>query len=222
MKRRIRRKLNNKSGFTLVEMLCCCLIIILLSLVINTELEMVGTLFGSMIAENEAEILLSSASTVLSDELRYAVNDKGGVILNPIAGATPTESELPFLFESDTYWNNGETTAMYINSQGHLVAKKALPDDSGNFINAEGKFIGTLDVKGDEYPVLPASDYGKSSISGTTYKINSINISKNGNMFTYTIEVMRGTGKYATLNGRLVDEKNPTATGKVKNMPHKP
>lgn len=211
MERRIRRKLNNESGFTVIEMLCCCLILVMLSIVINAELDMVGTLYGSMIAENEAEILLSSASAVLSDELRYAVKDsmtngEDLILLSPTDPAN-TDGELrKFVFESDTYWNNGEKTAMYINEDGHLVVQEAVTDD-------EGIVTGTL--TGEPYPVLSASDYGKPTISGTTYTIQSIHINKSGDKFTYTITLKRGTGKY-----KDEDELPPIARGTVRNMPY--
>lgn len=201
MKRHIRQKLNSKSGFTMVEMLCCCLILILLSMVINSELSMVGTLYGNMIAENEAQILLSSASSVLSDELRYAVETN---VPDGDTGLTLSKDGGKFEFESDTYWNNGEKTEMYINGDGRLMVKKSGAADG-------------------EYPVLPASDYGNSSISGATYKIDSIKITKSnassGKLFTYTITVQRGTGKYGTAKGEK-DEIPPTATCTVRNMPH--
>lgn len=187
MERLIRRKLNSKEGFTLVEMLCCCLILVMLTLVVNAGLDIAGKSYGRMVAENEAQVLLSSASIVLSDELRYAAEDSGGVTLLKASGDAAR-----FVFGSDTYWGNGKKTAMYINSDGHLAAR----EESG------GALIG------DEYRMLPKSDYGRPSIPGAVYTIESIAITKTGDMFKYTITVKRGTGPNASIEGIVKNMKN--------------
>lgn len=212
MKKRIQRKLNSNKGLTLVEMLCSCLILVMLSTVVSTGLDMAAKSYGRMVAENEAQVLLSSVSTVLSDELRYAVDDKGGVLLKqpPSDLADPADPAYPkFVFESDTYWNNGYKTAMYISNSGEtkgcLVVKKAQINAAGN-----------VTLEGIEYHMLPKSDYGKSAIRGAQYEIESIEINKyvnastNETKFTYKITIKRGTGP------------SVEAEGTVKNMPHEP
>ena len=207
MKRQLRCKLNSRKGFTLVEMLCCCLILVILSLIVSVGLGMAGRLYGRMVSENEAEILLSSLSSVLSDELRYAV--KANVAESSSVTLSVTDGDAAKLvFESDTYWNNGRMTAMYIgkdgDSKGQLVVKEAEVNDTGSLTGA---------LIGSEYRVLPKSDYGKSTINGATYEIKSIEITKSGDVFTYTITVTRGTGASATVK---------SLEGTVKNMPHQP
>lgn len=68
----MRKKLRGASGLTLVEMLCAVAVLILLGLILNAGLQMAVQSYRVMVAQSEAELLLSTAANALTDELRYA------------------------------------------------------------------------------------------------------------------------------------------------------
>lgn len=77
----MRRKLREKSGLTLVEMLAAVAVLILLGLMLNTGMQMAVRSYRTMIARSEVELLLSTLADALSDDLRYAQEvetDAGG------------------------------------------------------------------------------------------------------------------------------------------------
>lgn len=73
----MRKKLSSESGLTLVEMLCAVVILILLGLLLNTGLQMAVSTYRAIVAQSEAELLLSTAVDALADDLRYARDVSG-------------------------------------------------------------------------------------------------------------------------------------------------
>lgn len=75
----MRKKINSEAGFSLVEMLAAVAVLILLGLMLNTGLQMALNSYRTVIAQSEAELLLSTAVDALADDLRYArdVNGSG-------------------------------------------------------------------------------------------------------------------------------------------------
>jgi prepilin-type N-terminal cleavage/methylation domain-containing protein len=67
-----KRKLKSRKGFTLVETLAAVAVLAMLSLMLNTGLNMALRSYRDMRAESETQLLLSTLTSVLSDELRYA------------------------------------------------------------------------------------------------------------------------------------------------------
>lgn len=78
------KKIHDQRGFTLVEMMAAVLVLILLILLLNTGLNLAIKSYRDMTAEAETQLLLSSVSDVLSDELRYA---RDIVLTTPAGGA---------------------------------------------------------------------------------------------------------------------------------------
>lgn len=68
----MRRKLTDNRGLTLVESLCTVVILILLGLILNTGLNLAVKSYHDITADSETQLLLSTALSALSDELRYA------------------------------------------------------------------------------------------------------------------------------------------------------
>jgi len=68
----MKKKIKSQKGFTLIEMLAASLVLILLALILNTGLNTAMKSYRKMTAESETEVLLSSLTNTLSDELRYA------------------------------------------------------------------------------------------------------------------------------------------------------
>lgn len=69
----MKKKLKDSGGLTVVEMLCATLILSFLCMMMGTGISMAMKTYHDMIAESEAQMLLSSLSSALSDRLYYAV-----------------------------------------------------------------------------------------------------------------------------------------------------
>lgn len=78
------RKGKDSRGFTLVEMLCATVILVLLGLLVNTGLNLAVKSYREVTAQSEVELLLSTLTNALTDELHYARDVKqladGGLI----------------------------------------------------------------------------------------------------------------------------------------------
>ena len=105
----MRKKLKEKSGLTMVEMLAASLVLALLALMLNTGLQMVMNTYQTMIAHSELELLVSTAVNTLADDLRYAQD------VRPINSTDPVD----FTYYSDSY---GEKTHLVVEN-GRIVAK---------------------------------------------------------------------------------------------------
>lgn len=68
----MRKKLSSESGLTLVEMLCAVAILVLLVLLLGTGMQMALHTYRDIVAQSEADLLLSTAVDALADDLRYA------------------------------------------------------------------------------------------------------------------------------------------------------
>ncbi len=68
----MKKKLCSQKGFSLVEMLAATMVLVLLVLILNVGLNLSVKSYRTMTAESETQLLLSSVTNVLSDELRYA------------------------------------------------------------------------------------------------------------------------------------------------------
>lgn len=96
----MRKKLNSRSGLTLVEMMAATVILILLGLILNTGLQMSMNTYRSITAQSELELLLSTAVDALADDLRYARN------VSPQGGS--------FTYTSDSF---GRGTSLTVDSE---------------------------------------------------------------------------------------------------------
>lgn len=69
--KRLRQKLKNSRGLTLVEMIAAVGVLALLGLMLNTGLSMAQDSYNKMTGEAESQLLLSTLTDLLSNELRY-------------------------------------------------------------------------------------------------------------------------------------------------------
>ena len=79
--KRLRQKLKSSRGLTLVEMMAAVAVLALLGLMLHTGLTMAQDSYYKMTGEAESQLLLSTLTDLLSNELRYArdvVTDEGG------------------------------------------------------------------------------------------------------------------------------------------------
>lgn len=68
----MKRKLKSESGMTLVEMLCAVAILVLLCLMLNTGIQAAVKSYRNLTAQSELELLCSTISNLLADDLRFA------------------------------------------------------------------------------------------------------------------------------------------------------
>lgn len=73
-----KRVLRGRRGSTLVELLAAAGVLILFSLMVNTGLQLAAKSYYKMTARAETQLLLSTVSNVITDELRYARDIKSG------------------------------------------------------------------------------------------------------------------------------------------------
>lgn len=93
-RRLLKKKMQSRRGFTLIEMVAAVLVLVLLVLILNTGLNLSVKSYETMTAESETELLMSSLSDVIYDELRYArdINTTEGSA-KPDPGENPGTAE---------------------------------------------------------------------------------------------------------------------------------
>lgn len=143
----MRKKLREKAGLTMVEMLAATVVLALLALMLNTGLQMVMNTYQTMIAQSEVELLLSTAVDTLADDLRYAWDVKSG---NSILGSCTD-----FTYNSDSY---GKDTQLYL-AGGQIIANGK--DSSGikqNYrVLSTGAYGSGENVTYKEYEIRPVA-----------------------------------------------------------------
>lgn len=105
--KRLRQKLKSGRGLTLVEMIAATGVLALLGLMLHTGLFMAQDSYSKMMGEAESQLLLSTLSDLLSNELRYArdvTTGEGGKL------------------QRYTSVNFGRNTTLSLNADGQLEA----------------------------------------------------------------------------------------------------
>lgn len=99
-------------GFTLVEMLCTIVIVLLISALVVTGVQLGVKSYHRSISDSEAQVLCSTLTTAVSDELRYA----GTVHLAENVQAPYDMTQ--FSFFSQRY---GDDAAFTVNADGQIL-----------------------------------------------------------------------------------------------------
>lgn len=135
----MKKKLNQETGFTLVEMLVATMILILLTMMLGTGLQMTLSSYQKITAQYEVDLLLSTALDALADDLRFA----------QYVGKYDTkdsENPVPFYYTSNSFWGK---IHLEIDDKGQIVAVDCDPktsDGSGKRFLSTGAYgIGELD-----------------------------------------------------------------------------
>lgn len=118
----LRKKLRSRRGMTLMEMVVAAGVLALLGLMLHTGLFLAQNSYYKMTEEAESQLLLSTLSDLLSNELRYArdvVTTDGGTL------------------QCYTSANYGRSTALSVNEQGELEANGRLLLSSGVYGKGE-------------------------------------------------------------------------------------
>ena len=104
--------MKNKSGLTLVEMLCCVVVMLLVSIGMVNGVSLAVRNYQSSLMASESQILCSTLTSVVSDELRYA----GPVDWN----------KNPISFYSPSYGR----PCVFAQNEEHQVTLKPVDDDT--------------------------------------------------------------------------------------------
>ncbi|MDR3767603.1 MAG: prepilin-type N-terminal cleavage/methylation domain-containing protein [Butyricicoccus sp.] len=143
--KRIIRKLKNRQGLTMVEMLAAVAVLALLTLILNTGLLMAQKSYYEMTGEAESQLLLSTLTDLLSNELRYARD---------------VEVDASGNLTRYTSANYGRNITLALNASGQLEANERLMLSTGAYGNGayriqswnvtylDGLFTVKLEIKG--------------------------------------------------------------------------
>lgn len=166
----MREKLRDEQGLTLVEMLCAAAVLILLGLIVNTGLQMAVRSYRDITARSEVQLLLSTLSDALADDLRFARDVETGA-----DGAL-------LRYSSDSY-NSGEKASLEIDS-GQVTAngKRVLPDGAyGNGAYTARKMDITYETQADGSFFTVALEVGQTEgtiSAGTEFTVRCLSGAK--------------------------------------------
>ena len=76
------KKRRNKKGYTLIELLCTLAVILLVGTVAVNCLQLGVEAYGKLMRESEAQLLCSTLTTSVSEELRYARSASGSTFVD--------------------------------------------------------------------------------------------------------------------------------------------
>lgn len=176
------QKVRENQGLTLVEMLCATVILLLLGLLINTGLHMAVSNYRRMVLQSESQLLMSTLSDVLADELRYAK-------LAPDPSPSPAVPPLEVLsYSSGRYGSNAKLKVCAgdnINGgQIYVEDASASPSPAPYYILPAGSYGGetwACGVKPDDLKITYDSGTGLFNVE---LKVTEMTLTKDasGNM----------------------------------------
>lgn len=120
--KRLRNKLKSSRGLTLVELVAATAVLALLGLMLQTGLLMAQNSYTTLTGEAERQLLLSTLTDLLSNELRYARK------------VTTEEDGTLQRYTSPSY---GINTTLTLNGDGQLVAKERKVLSTGAYGNGD-------------------------------------------------------------------------------------
>lgn len=128
------RKLKQKKGFTLIEMLACTVTLILIGLICSTGMNLATMSLRESTFESDSQMLESTLNMYLSDILRYSSevkSDTDGTVIS---------------FTSDAYYID---EGNFVIEDGYLFCTStlALEGTKGIMIANEGVYANTLFIK---------------------------------------------------------------------------
>ena len=155
----MRKKLREKAGLTMVELMAATAVLTLLVVMLGTGLQMVMDTYYTMIAQSEVDLLLSTAVDAIADDLRYArdiqrINDNIGLGINNAKlffNAGTNVEDYEFSYNSDSY---GENTYLAVDGNGQIVAKmNGDPTGAGKQVLSPGTYGSGSTVTYKQYEV---------------------------------------------------------------------
>jgi Tfp pilus assembly protein FimT len=103
---------NKEAGFTLVEMLCTIIIVVMVSLLMVVLVSLGSKSMAQTVNDSETNILASTLTTAVEDELRYATNVTGS-----------TQSDIRFFSHSH---QGGAGCYITVNSNDMLIVRSEI------------------------------------------------------------------------------------------------
>lgn len=157
----MRRKLRGRRGMTLVEMLAASVVLILLGLMLHTGLLMAQSSYRVMTGEAESQLLLSTLSDLLSNELRYARD-----VAVDGSGALTRYTSV----------NYGRNTTLSLDGDGQLEASNRLMLPSGAYGNGDCRIDQcAITYSGGIFHVMLAVSDRRGASCETTFSIRCLN-----------------------------------------------
>ena len=160
-------KLKDKKGLTLVEMLCTVAILVLVSMVMVLGVQLGVRSYAKSVSYSEAQVLCSTLTTTISDELRYS----GTLKVDGSGNVTGFFSQ---------QFGSGDYTAFTTTPEGHvqLGGKDILPAKAYPYgIKAE---VGSLTY--DDFSSLftvrlsVKDSENKNTLAETTFEVEKLNV----------------------------------------------
>ena len=163
----LRRKLRARRGLTLVEMVAATAVLALLALMLHTGLLMAQNSYRQVTGESERQLLVSTLSDLLANELRYARD-------------VLTDGTALRLYTSVNY---GRNTALTLNDQGQLEASGRLMLSAGAYGNGSYR-IDTCSITYDKdsglFRVAFTVTGGGEGANETTFSVRCLNSGEEG------------------------------------------
>ena len=160
-------KLKDKKGLTLVEMLCTVAILVLVSMVMVLGVQLGVRSYAKSVSYSEAQVLCSTLTTTISDELRYS----GTLKVDGSGNVTGFFSQ---------QFGSGDYTAFTTTPEGHvqLGGKDILPAKAYPYgIKAEVKSLTYDDVFSLFTVQLSVKDSeNKNTLAETTFEVEKLNV----------------------------------------------
>lgn len=163
----LRRKLRARRGLTLVEMVAATAVLALLALMLHTGLLMAQNSYRQVTGESERQLLLSTLSDLLANELRYARD-------------VVTDTNLLDRYTSVNY---GRNTTLALNDQGQMEANGRLMLSAGAYGNGSYR-IDTYSITYDKTSGLFRVSFtvtgGGEGANETTFSVRCLNGGEGG------------------------------------------
>ena len=186
------KKIKSEAGFTLVEMVAAVVVLVLLALMVGTGINMAMHAYETVVAQSEAELLLSTAVDALADDLRYAWNVKP----ETEPSWTGYDHVTGFTYSSDSF---GDGVRLCVKkNEGKIIAKT---EENSKFDQQ------VLSINAGAYG--SNKSYKEYSVDGMFIKYDP-----DKNTFTIHLKVTDGSGITAITPGSDTNDiKNSTGGG---------
>lgn len=134
------RKIRDKKGFTLIEMLACVVTLLLIGMIVSTGMNLATMSLRETTFESDSQMLESTLNMYIGDILRHATDVK--------------EDATGVTFTNDAYYIDAGTLTIDlsvsdISGAGYLVYTSSLDEEGsvGTRIVNEGAYAGALYIK---------------------------------------------------------------------------
>ncbi len=136
------RKLKNKKGFTLIEMLACVVTLLLIGMIVSTGMNLAMMSLRETTFESDSQMLESTLNMYVGDILRHATEVK----TDSFGDVTKFTNDAYYIDEGNF---DIDLSKSEISGAGYLVCTSSLDEtgSAGTLIANEGTYAGTLYIK---------------------------------------------------------------------------